>query len=64
MIDRARVRILLCDSSKFGKRYKFRLADLDVFDCIVTEKEPPAALARACGKAQFLYPGSPAPMPF
>lgn len=61
MIDRARVRILMCDSSKFDKRYKFRLSDLDVFDYIITEKRPPDALTQACRKARFLYPESPLP---
>lgn len=63
MMERARLRILLCDSSKFGKRYKFRLSDLAAFDYIITEKEPPAALSGACGKAQFLYPGAAWPAP-
>ena len=38
MLERARVKILLCDSSKFGKRALTRFATLDEIDLLVTDE--------------------------
>lgn len=41
MLEHSRTKILLCDSSKFGLVFKYRLGEFSDFNYIVTEKEPP-----------------------
>lgn len=40
MIEQAELSVLICDNSKFGKKYKFKLAQYDEIDYIVSEYEP------------------------
>jgi len=52
MIKNSRVRILLCDSSKFGHVYLFHFANFSDFDYLVTDAMPDDGLKRAieiCG---------------
>lgn len=37
MLERARVRILLCDSSKLGAQYIYSLGYRDILDAVITE---------------------------
>ncbi len=37
MLERARTRILLCDSSKLGKQYVYSLGNTDSLDAVITE---------------------------
>ncbi len=37
MLERARKRILLCDSSKFGKQYVYSLGTRDMLDAVISE---------------------------
>lgn len=46
-LKNARRRVLLLDSSKFGKTSLYRFADLDGFDVVVTDRDPEGYLARA-----------------
>lgn len=39
MLERARVKILLCDSSKFGKQYMYSLGYRDSIDAVISEKD-------------------------
>jgi hypothetical protein len=43
--------ILLCDSSKFGKRSLVRACALDEIDVLITDSPPPRALAAALAVA-------------
>jgi DeoR family glycerol-3-phosphate regulon repressor len=43
--------ILLCDSSKFGKRSLVRACALDEIDVLITDSPPPRALAAALAAA-------------
>lgn len=45
-IARARERILLCDSSKFGQRSFLRLCGLDAITMLITDADPPAPVMR------------------
>ncbi len=38
MIERAKTKILLCDSSKFGKQYVYSLGYIDDIDAVISEK--------------------------
>lgn len=44
-LRRARQRVLVADSSKFGKVLPARIGDLALFDTLVTDSEPPRMLA-------------------
>jgi DeoR family glycerol-3-phosphate regulon repressor len=50
-IERADQVILLCDSSKFGKRSLVRACALDEIDVLITDSPPPRALAAALAAA-------------
>ena len=39
MLERARVKILLCDSSKLGKQYLYSLGYKTDFDAVISELE-------------------------
>lgn len=41
MLERARVRILLCDSSKFGKQYLYSLGYREDLDAVISELDDP-----------------------
>lgn len=47
MIKNSRIRILLCDSSKFNKIYLFHFADFSDFDYLVTDEMPDNELRAA-----------------
>lgn len=46
VLKNAKRKILLCDSSKFGLKATFKVADFSAFDCIITNHEPPEELKR------------------
>jgi len=50
-IEHAEQTILLCDSSKFGKRSLARACALEDIDILITDARPPAALAAALAAA-------------
>ena len=39
MLERARTRVLLCDSSKFGKQYMYSLGYRDTLDAVISETD-------------------------
>jgi DeoR family glycerol-3-phosphate regulon repressor len=47
VLSRGERRIILTDSSKFGRTALIRVCDFDMLDCIISEAPPPAGLAAA-----------------
>ena len=39
MLERARVKVLLCDSSKLGKQYMYSLGYRDELDAVISETD-------------------------
>jgi DeoR family fructose operon transcriptional repressor len=54
MVERAGRVVLVADSSKFEERSFVTFADLDQVDVLVTDADPPAALATALDEADVL----------
>jgi DeoR/GlpR family transcriptional regulator of sugar metabolism len=61
-IERAKQVIVLCDSSKFGHRALARICGIDRCHVLVTDRPPPAHLARAFEKAGLEVLLTPKPM--
>lgn len=61
MLARAKVRVLLCDSSKWGQVYFGRTCGFDMLDAVITNRPPQKELAAAIEKAgcELLYPTEP-----
>ncbi|MBP2169661.1 DeoR family deoxyribose operon repressor [Erwinia toletana] len=51
-LQRAQRKILLADSSKFGKVLPARIGELDLFDTLISDSAPPRALAQKLKAAE------------
>ncbi|MCU5771905.1 DNA-binding transcriptional repressor DeoR [Erwiniaceae bacterium BAC15a-03b] len=51
-LQRAQHKILLADSSKFGKVLPARIGELDLFDTLISDSAPPKALAQTLKAAE------------
>ncbi len=51
MLARAKVRVLLCDNSKFDSVYFGRTCGFDMLDAVITDRPPRPALAEAISRA-------------
>lgn len=51
MLKNSKTRLLLCDSSKFGRECMSILSGFDSFDCLLCDKTPPDDIARAVKSA-------------
>ncbi|MFS2222902.1 DNA-binding transcriptional repressor DeoR [Pantoea sp. B65] len=51
-LQRAQRKILLADSSKFGKVLPARIGELDLFDTLISDSAPPKALAQKLKQAE------------
>ncbi|MCI8601458.1 MAG: DeoR/GlpR transcriptional regulator [Oscillospiraceae bacterium] len=58
MLQNARVRIIICDSSKFGLKSLAALGDFSAADYLASDQPPPEEIAKAAEKAgcKLLFP--------
>lgn len=56
MLSNSRVKILLCDSTKFDRIYKYRLAGLSEFDYVICDKKPNDKYFSENPLVKFIYP--------
>lgn len=59
MLRSAGRKILLCDSTKFGKSFFCNICTVNDVDVIVTDRQPPDSFLRAA-RCEVLYPGKQA----
>lgn len=57
ILRRCERRVLVTDASKFGRRAPVAVAEPGLFDMLVTDAAPPAALAAAFGHARLIVAG-------
>ncbi len=55
MLKQSKVRVLLCASQKFGKKYSHNLCSIEDIDYIITESKPSDEFKKMFG-AKILYP--------
>lgn len=53
MMNNADVKILLCDSSKFGKTFLSKTAEISAYNIIITDKKPDEAYLSYCERHQI-----------
>jgi DeoR family glycerol-3-phosphate regulon repressor len=51
MLEHARARVLVCDSSKFSRTAPVRICNLEALDFVITDKPPPESFVEAAAAA-------------